>query len=84
MKERACSEIDPEETHQNDDSPYVVGKINGQSGSGPRLKYVVQWYGYSKTDGAAEPPNRISQHLNDGYWRRHYKRRRREALLGVN
>lgn len=56
-----------------------MGRIVLHIGSSPRLRYVITWYGYSKADGAAEPPQHIMQHFIDIYWRRIDERRKRKA-----
>lgn len=44
--------------HQGkDDNTFVVNRIVGHIGSGPRLRYVVQTYGYGKADDTTEPPS---------------------------
>lgn len=54
-----CFEEDVEEVHETIDDLNVVDKIVRHVHLGPRLKYVVQWYGYSKADDTAK----LSDHV---------------------
>lgn len=64
------------------DRIYVVDKILGHIGSGPRLQYVPRWYGYSKADDTAGRHHRIPQQFIDVYWRHRNKREKKNAIRG--
>lgn len=83
MEEAPCSKKDSEESHQNADDLSVVDKIVQNIASGLRLKCVVQWFGYCKTDETAKLPHHIPQHLIVAYWRRFDKREKQKAFLKV-
>lgn len=49
-----------------------------------RLRYVVRWYVYGKTDDSFEPSHHIQEHLIDACLRQFEKRSKRIACLGAN
>lgn len=68
-EDEPCSEGNAEETHPNDKDLHVVDRIVRHFASGPCLKYVIRWYGYSEAEDNAEPRQHIPQNFFDAYWR---------------
>lgn len=83
MKPKPHSEIDSDESHNNNDKGtdgmYVVDKTVLHIGSGTRIRYVARWYRYTKADDTAGPAIYIPQHFSEVYWRRFDKWKRRSS-----
>lgn len=78
------SETDSVKTHHNAENLQVVDEIVRNVGSGPRLKYVVQWYSYIKADDTAVPPHHIPKRFIGDHWRQLDKHRKRKARSRAN
>lgn len=81
--EEPSSNTKTDEQRGGDNNTYAVERIVRHVGSGSHVRYVVQWYGYSKADDTTEPLHHIPQHFIEAYWRRFNERKEKKALMGV-